>query len=205
MNNIFSKIKSFFKTNGEVITPTVVLAIICVVVTLALSSTNLLTADKIEALAIKTQNEAMSKLIKADEYQELNAKTSHGEVNYNSAIKDGKTVGYIFVTEASGYGGPISVMTAIDAKGNIIAVEILAASDETPGLGQNVTKENFYTQFNGMTGDIVAQKAGSANKDKNEIDAVTGATISSRAVTSAVNQALDYAAEIIVKEDVSVE
>ena len=201
MNKFFDKIKSFFKANGEVITPTAVLAIICVVVTLALSSTNLLTAGKIEALAIETQNKAMAKLIEADEYHELPATTSFGDITYNAAIKDGDTVGCIFVTEANGYGGVVSIMTAVDMEGKIIAVEILAAADETPGLGQNVTKEYFYTRFNGMSGDIIAAKAGTAKKENNEIDAVTGATISSKAVTTAVNQALDYAAEIIVKGD----
>lgn len=201
MNKFFDKIKSFFKANGEVITPTAVLAIICVVVTLALSSTNLLTAGKIEALAIETQNKAMAKLIEADEYHELPATTSFGDITYNAAIKDGDTVGCIFVTEANGYGGVVSVMTAVDMEGKVIAVEILAAADETPGLGQNVTKEYFYTRFNGMSGDIVVQKAGTAKKENNEIDAVTGATISSEAVKTAVNQALDYAAEIIAKGD----
>ena len=201
MNKFFDKIKSFFKANGEVITPTAVLAIICVVVTLALSSTNLLTAGKIEALAIETQNKAMAKLIEADEYHELPATTSFGDITYNAAIKNGDTVGCIFVTEANGYGGVVSVMTAVDMEGKIIAVEILAAADETPGLGQNVTKEYFYTRFNGMSGDIIAAKAGTAKKENNEIDAVTGATISSKAVTTAVNQALDYASEIIVKGD----
>lgn len=201
MNKFFDKIKSFFKANGEVITPTAVLAIICVVVTLALSSTNLLTAGKIEALAIETQNKAMAKLIEADEYHELPATTSFGDITYNAAIKDGDTVGCIFVTEANGYGGVVSVMTAVDMEGKVIAVEILAAADETPGLGQNVTKEYFYTRFNGMSGDIVVQKAGTAKKENNEIDAVTGATISSEAVKTAVNQALDYASEIIVKGD----
>lgn len=205
MNNILDKIKSFFKANSEIITPTAVLAIICVVVTLALSSTNLLTAGKIEALAIETQNEAMAKLIEADEYTSLTTDTSFGEITYNAAIKDGETIGCIFVTAANGYGGEISVMTAVDMDCKIIAVEILAADDETPGLGQNVTKPDWYAQFANLKDNITVIKGGSANKDNNEINAVTGATISSKAVTTAVNQALDYAAEIIVKEDNALE
>lgn len=201
MNKILDKIKSFFKANGEIITPTAVLAIICVVVTLALSSTDLLTAGKIEALAIETQNKAMAKLIEADEYHELPAATSFGDITYHAAIKDSDTIGCIFITEANGYGGVVSVMTAVDMEGKIIAVEILAASDETPGLGQNVTKPNWYAQFAGLKDDITVIKGGSANAENNEVNAVTGATISSKAVTSAVNQALDYAKEIIAKGD----
>lgn len=201
MNKVLEKIKAFFKANSEIITPTAVLAIICVVVTLALSSTNLLTASRIEALAVETQNKAMAKLIKADEYTLQTAVLADEEIEYNTAIKDGETVGLIFVTEANGYGGAVSVMTAVNMDGSVAAIEILDASNETPGLGQNVTKENFYTQFNGLKNDIAVIKGGTANAENNEINAVTGATISSKAVTAAVNQALDYAAEIIVKED----
>ena len=205
MSKFLDKIKSFFKANSEIITPTAVLAIICVVVTLALSSTNLLTAGKIEALAIETQNKAMEKLIEADEYHELPATTSFGNITYYAAIKGGDTVGCIFVTEANGYGGIVSVMTAVDMEGKIVAVEILEATDETPGLGQNVTKPDWYSQFGGLKGDITVIKGGSANQENNEVNAVTGATISSKAVTTAVNQALDYAQEIIVKGDFKVE
>ncbi|MBQ8267196.1 MAG: FMN-binding protein [Clostridia bacterium] len=201
MNKILDKIKAFFKANSEIITPTAVLAIICVVVTLALSSTNLLTASRIEALAVETQNKAMAKLIEADEYTLQTAVLADEEIEYNAAIKDGEIVGLIFVTEANGYGGAVSVMTAVNMDGSVAAIEILDASNETPGLGQNVTKENFYTQFNGLKNDIAVIKGGTANAENNEINAVTGATISSKAVTAAVNQALDYAAEIIVKED----
>ena len=201
MNKILDKIKAFFKANSEIITPTAVLAIICVVVTLALSSTNLLTASRIEELAVETQNKAMAKLIEADEYTLQAAVLADEEIEYNAAIKDGETVGLIFVTEANGYGGAVSVMTAVNMDGSVAAIEILDASNETPGRGQNVTKESFYTQFNGLKNDIAVIKGGTANAENNEINAVTGATISSKAVTAAVNQALDYAAEIIVKED----
>lgn len=205
MNKILDKIKSSYKASTQIITPTAVLAIICVVVTLALSSTNLLTYKKIEALAIETQNKAMSKLIEADEYTQQTAMIDDEKITYNAAVKDGDTVGVIFVSQANGYGGVVSVMTAIDMNGNIISVEILAASDETPGLGQNVTKESFYSQYAGLKDNVTVVKGGAANKENNEINAVTGATISSKAVTTAVNQALDYAAQIIVKEDIAVE
>lgn len=189
MKELLIKIKNLF-TKNEIVNPTAVLAVICIVVTLALSSTNLLTKDRIEKLAIKTQNEAMAKLIEADEYTELPAKTSLGEVNYHAAIKDGDTIGILLVTEANGYGGTIKVMTAVDMDCSIVAIEILDASGETPGLGQNVTKESFYSQFKGESG---------------QIDAVTGATISSTGVTNAVNQALKYANEIIGNQEVATE
>lgn len=204
MSKILDKIKSFFKANGEIITPTAVLAIICVVVTLALSSTNLLTADRILSLSIEKENNAMSKLIEADKYLWCPGVTDDDR-SYNIAIKENEPVGIILTTEANGYGGVISVMTAVDMEGKIVAVEILEAADETPGLGQNVTKPDWYSQFSGLKGDITVIKGGSAIQENNEVNAVTGATISSKAVTTAVNQALDYAQEIIAKGDFEIE
>ncbi len=201
MKELFNKIKDFYKKISDIVTPTAVLVIICIVVTLALSSANALTHKKIESLAIESKNNAMAKLIVADEYHELSAKTSLGDVTYNAAIKNGETVGCIFTVSAKGYGGDIQVMTAVNMDGTITAVEILDASGETPGLGQNVTKPDWFAQFAGLKDDISVIKGGSANADNNEINAVTGATISSKAVTTAVNTALDYAAEIIVKGD----
>lgn len=203
MSKILDKIKTFFKSNIEIIMPTAVLATICIVVTLALSSTNMLTENKIATLAEQTQNEAMSKLIEADEYTIQTASLSSGEIDYNIAVKDGETIGYIFVVDTKGYGGTVSVMTAVNTDGAIAAVEILDASNETPGLGQNVTKQDFFTQFTNLTDNITVIKGGTASADNNEINAVTGATISSKAVTNAVNEALSYASEIIAKGDIS--
>lgn len=202
MNKILEKIKNFFKTNYEIINPTAVLGIICIVVTLALSSANLLTADKIEKLAEQTEKESMSKVL-AGEYTEVTENFDGTEVTYYKAEKDGETVGYIFTVDTKGYGGTVSVMTGINVDGTVANVEILSADDETPGLGQNVTKEKFYSQFSGLKNGISVKRSGTANRDNNEIDAVTGATISSKAVTTAVNTALQYAEQIIVKGDVS--
>lgn len=205
MNNILEKIKAFFKTNSEIVTPTAVLAIICVVVTLALSSTNLMTAGKIEALAIETQNKAMAKLMEG-EYEEITEMLTLDkiEVTYNIVKKDEQVIGYIFTTSAKGYGGDIQVMTAVNSDGTVAAIEILDASGETPGLGQNVTKASFYDQFKGLEKGISVIKGGTANTENNEINAVTGATISSKAVTKAVDEALLYANWVIEKEDVEV-
>lgn len=202
MNKILEKIKSFFKTNYEIINPTAVLGIICIAVTLALSSANLLTADKIEKLSEQTEKESMSKVL-AGEYTEVTENLDGSEVIYYKAEKDGETVGYIFTVDTKGYGGTVSVMTGINADGTVANVEILSADDETPGLGQNVTKEKFYSQFSGLKNGISVKRSGTANRDNNEIDAVTGATISSKAVTTAVNTALQYAEQIIAKGDVS--
>ena len=214
MKELFSKIKPIFnklkpltdkivklyKKYSDIATPTAVLAIICIVVTLALSSTNLLTKDTIAELQLENEKLAMAKVMEGD-YETASFTVDDQVVDYHLVKKDGQLIGYIFKTSAKGYGGEISVMTAINPDASVAAVEILDASGETPGLGQNVTKEYFYSQYNGRPHDIVVVKGGNADKVKNEIDAVTGATISSKAVTKAVNTAIEYATAIIESSD----
>lgn len=202
MKKILDKIIAFYRKISDVATPTAILAIICIVVTLALSSANLLTKDAIKELKIKNENAARQKLMDGN-YEEAKITVDGNEINYHIVKNktDDRIVGYIFKTAAKGYGGEITVMTAVKADASVAAVEILDASGETPGLGQNVTKKDFYTRFYGMSGDIVAAKAGTADKGKNEINACTGATISSKAVTAAVNKAIDYTIHIIESSD----
>lgn len=178
-----SKIVSFFKSNTDIFRPVVVLTAICLVVAVFLSVTNLITKDKIANMEIKASNEAMSALISAEKYDKAEVQ---GELYI---AKNGEEIkGYIVKTSSRGYGGDIKVMTAISTDKKITGIKILSAADETPGLGQNITKESFYTRYIGKTENISVRKDG-ADADKNKIDAWTGATISSRAVTAAVNEA----------------
>lgn len=198
MNKYLEKINDTIKRNKEnIIKPTVTLFIICLAVTLALSVTNMFTEKKISDLQIKAQESSMKKLLKGDEYQKDTLKLNDENTEYYAVIKGGKTVGYIFTTSKYGYGGDISVMTAVSTDGKIIGVDILDASGETAGLGQNVTKEGFYSQFKDKSGNISVVKNSAEN---NEINAVTGATISSKAVTAAVNEALEIAEQISKEE-----
>ena len=92
-------------------------------------------------------------------------------------------MGYVFTTAAKGYGGDVEIMTGVDAEGKITGISILSI-EETPGLGMNAKKDSFKDQYKGKSGELAV------NKDGGEIVAITSATITSRAVTSAVNQAL---------------
>jgi len=194
-----NKIKEFFKTSSPIIIPTVVMLVICIVVTLALSGTNLLTKEKIADMEAKTQNDSMKEVLSADNYNEKTAKIDGEEVTYYEAESSGKVIGNIFVIIEKGYGGDLKVMCAIDSDNTVKSVKVLDASNETPGLGQNTANEDFYGQYSGLHREITVQK-GSAKSENNEINAVTGATISSKAVTSAVNKALSYNEHINEKE-----
>lgn len=187
------KIIKLIKANlNDIIKPAAVLLAICIIIPLALSLTNAVTKERIAKLEAENETKAMSALIVADEFQLLTCIGSNDNQDFDfyTALKDGNPVGYIFITSAKGYGGEVSVMTAVNPDKTVKAVSILDATNETPGLGQNVTKEGFYSQFSEKNGGITLVKNG-AESENNEINAVTGATISSRAVTNAVNKAIE--------------
>ena len=186
-----AKLGEIIKSNkNDIIKPVAVLLAICIIIPLALSLTNRITKDKIAELDEKNSRETMASLIKADSFTEEEFKDGENDFTYNLALKDGEIVGYIFKTAEKGYGGDVSVMTAVNVDGTVKSVAILDVSNETPGLGQNAAKESFYTQYEGKTSGISLLKNG-ADSAKNEVNAVTGATITSTAVNKAVNQALE--------------
>lgn len=169
-------------TAKDILKPALILFVICLVVTALLAGTNLLTKDKIaEQSALEAEQSRKVVLSDADSFEEADG--------YYIGKANNETVGYVFQTEAKGYGGAVKVMTGISTDGQITGVVILEHS-ETPGLGANAEKASFTDQFkqavpeNGIT--LVKNKAPSDG----EIEAMTGASITSRAVTNAVNEAI---------------
>lgn len=175
-----------FTVKGILI-PTLALFLICIVVAAALAGTNALTKDKIAALEAENQRQAMVRLLPALEYEEKTGVLDGENITYYIARTDNQAVGAVYITAAKGYGGDVSVMTAVGTDGAVAAVEILSAADETPGLGQNAMKPDFAAQFSGKSGKVDVVKNGASD---NEVNALTGATITSKAVADAVNQAL---------------
>ena len=179
-------IEAIKKNREDIIKPVGVLLAICVIIPLALSVTNKVTAKKIAELENENSKKNMQSLVNADDFE----KCSDGGIEYYTAIKGGDTAAYIFTENAKGYGGDVSVMTAVKPDGTVAGVAILDVSNETPGLGQNAAKESFFSQYIGLKKGVSVLKNG-AKAENNEVDAVTGATITSTAVTRAVNTALD--------------
>lgn len=179
-------IEAIKKNREDIIKPVGVLLAICIIIPLALSVTNNVTAKKIAELEAANSKKNMQSLIDADNFEEC----ENGEITYYAAINGGKTAAYIFTESSKGYGGDVSVMTAIKPDGTVAGVAILDVSGETPGLGQNAAKESFFSQYIGLKKGVSVLKNG-AKAENNEVDAVTGATITSTAVTRAVNKALD--------------
>jgi electron transport complex protein RnfG len=110
-------------------------------------------------------------------------------------FKDDKLVGLIFRFEKKGYSGKIRPIVAVDSMGKIIGVKIPKEElTETPGLGMKIAEESFINQFKGLSQDEIWLKK---DKKRGKIDAVTSATISSRAATAAVREGLVQYEELL--------
>ena len=163
---------------NKIYKPIVVLFVICVIVTGALAATNGVTAPMIERATQQAQEQARKELV-----PEAKSFTPVESVKVDQVsevwLSDN---GYTVVTSsAKGYGGPITVMVAFSPEGVIDQIKITQQT-ETQGLGSKiVTDPNFQSSFSGLPAEPL---------QITDIDAVSGATISSKAVTTAVNAAI---------------
>jgi len=100
------------------------------------------------------------------------------------AVYDGNKnpIGRVYQIVQAGYGGPVVIKVGFDTEGKVKGVRILEQS-ETPGLGAKITEKAFLDQFAGKSGNELYLKK--YNKE-GRIDAITGATISSRAVSEGI-------------------
>ncbi len=106
---------------------------------------------------------------------------------YTGTVEDGVSGYGITSAVGTGYSGYFSVVFGLDIEGNINKVKILETM-ETPGLGSKAGEPDFIDQFNGKDPDSFNF---AVIKDGGTIDAVTGATITSRAICDAVKQGLE--------------
>ena len=128
----------------------------------------------------------------AKEFVPVELSGEHGLVTEVVAGKDGdKTAGWCFTVGTKGFGGPMTVLVGIDGAGTTTGISILEMN-ETPGLGARSTEPAFQAQYRGKgpKGPLTVTKTPPENE--RQIQAISGATISSRAVTRAVNAARAY-------------
>lgn len=171
----------------DIFIPTLSLFLICFVVAVLLAGTNELTKDAIAESQLKKSNEAKAAVC-------AGAVTFEGSEGleievYRGLDEDGNLVGYAIPSKDKGYGGDIEIMVGFDTEGNITGVSIVSIN-ETPGLGMNAQNESFRNQFLGEApeGGFTAKKQ---TEGKQKIDALSSATITSEAVSRAVNKAID--------------
>lgn len=121
---------------------------------------------------------------------------ANSDITINTALKavdeSGNTIGYVVdATSPNAYGGDIQIAIGITNDGEITAFSVIKAN-ETPGLGAKSLEDEFASQFSGLSASEITFSKTGANHDNNEIDAISGATITTRAITEAVNEAISF-------------
>lgn len=139
-------------------------------------------AEKAEQMK---QDSMRSLVADADSFVEIS-----GETDTFAAKKGGETVAYIIPAAPKGYGGAIKMQVAVKVTGEVIDYSILS-HNETPGLGDNAQKEDFRSRLWGKKADKLEVTKDKANTEN--VQAMTGATISSRAVVKGVREAAEKA------------
>ncbi|MCD5413769.1 MAG: RnfABCDGE type electron transport complex subunit G [Clostridiales bacterium] len=112
-------------------------------------------------------------------------------------IKDGVVVGYAVKVNPSGYSGDINIIVGFASEGKTTGI-IIGTHTETPGLGSRIKEDAFVQQFTDKkTEDMLVSVKGIVGQD-NEIQAISGATVSSDAVIDGVNAAILLLSEILM-------
>jgi len=162
------------------------LVVISAVVALLLALVNHVTEPIITQMQEEKTAAAMRQVLEADDYQPVETSMVGVSAMYRAMSGD-KQIGYVAEVTGNGFGGMISMVVGVDQTGAVTGVAITKAS-ETPNIGSKVVgDQSVLDRFIGMShasGEITV------NSGVNVFDGVSGATVSSKGVTSGVNAAL---------------
>ncbi len=169
------------------------LAVITLIAGLVLGATYMLTKDPIAA-----QESRKAELARAAVMPEANAfrlleTAEDAQVDWvYEALKDGACVGYVAQATGRGFGGEIEVIVGLRIDGEITGVSVGGANfSETAGLGAKAKDASFTDGFLGKHAPLTVVKAGEA-KSESSVDAITSATITSKAVNGTVTRVSEY-------------
>ena len=160
-----------------------ILFAVSAIVALCLGLVNSVTADRIAAIAKEKLDNAMMEVLPADGYNELEYKGDDFQVD---SIYEAAGKGWVVQCTVSGSQGSITMLTGVAADGTVTGISVLDHG-ETPGLGAiagaaSAVGENWRAQFQGIPSAAVT-------KDGGQIEAISGATITSRAICNGVTAA----------------
>lgn len=161
-----------------------------------LSFLNMQTKEIIAKQQEEANNQARQEVLpKGKEFKQLDDADFKKAINGSNVVTEifegtdgSSTVGYTIKTSISGYSGAIVVMTGIGSEGNVEGVKVVS-NTETPGLGANAATSEFQDQYQGLSIEQGIEVV-KVPPTGNQIQALTGATITSKAVTDSVNEAI---------------
>ena len=181
------------------------LKMVIVLMTVALLSGGLLsfvyqkTKPEIEFQRLKALKRAIFNVLPdADDYKEVK---KNGLIIYQGINRNNEQVGIVFIAEGNGFQGAIKMIVGMDNELKIILGMQVLESVETPGLGGKITGDDFQNQFKGIAieekVDIIKGKKPENIDTEATIQAITGATISSKAVVDIINKKIKLVRQVI--------
>lgn len=158
------------------------LLVICACVAVLLSSVNMLTKGRIEQNELEQTRSAIAELFPGD------ISYTAADIAYSEPLTsvcevtdaNGALEGYCVFGSVQGFKAEITFIAAIDPDGTLIGVKVISNS-ETAGLGSKISEAGYLAQYAGKSGTLALS---------HDVDAVAGATISSRALLEGINAAL---------------
>ncbi len=184
------------------------LVLVCAGAAMALAYVNELTREPIAKARLRAKVAAIEKVLPAFENNPYEDRLTinmpkQGDVEiYPARDADGKMVGLaVPASDPGGYGGKVELLFGFNTTGDVTGFEKLKM-EETPGLGDGILKEKFKKQFFGINADTMKL---TVKKDGGDVDAVTAATISSRAATSALVSAFDIYNMAVITTDLKLQ
>ena len=181
--------KKGFRLDWATLRLAVILFAFAAVVAVALGTVNKITNERIAAFAAEKTAAAMREVLSAESYTPVEGSAAE-KIELVKKVYAAGDKGWVVMVTPSGFGGEIDMAVGVDKSGAVTGVSIVSMS-ETSGLGANAKRESFRSQYIGKSGSVALRKQGG------EIDALTGATVTSTAVTKGVNAALSAAAELM--------
>ena len=153
------------------------------VVALLLGIVNSITEPIIRQMQEEKTAAAMAMVLKADSYEEIPSDVGNVAAMYR-AVAGGEQIGYVVEVTSSGFGGVMSLVVGVDMEGKVTGVSVTDHA-ETKNIGTKVTDDSaVLARFIGLVENITV------NSGANRFDGISGATVSSKAVTAGVNTAL---------------
>ncbi len=185
----------------DMIKPSLSLFVICLVTAFCLAFVNNITKEPIirrmEMDAEEKRKQVMSQAESFEKLEGWEAQDESGIIKEVYAAYIGEELaGYVFSAAPKGFGGEIAVTVGVDSESAISGVRI-GDNQETPGLGSKTADEKFTEQYIGkdISKEIKIVKRPVSTDD--EVQAVSGATISTRAVTSAVQASAELGGKLL--------
>ncbi|MBU4128763.1 RnfABCDGE type electron transport complex subunit G [bacterium] len=170
----------------------VVLTLVCLIAALALAGVDRLTKEPRLEQKRLARLRAIRAVLPPFDNDPLKDKKEIERITFYLGKKEGEIIGVAFSSKGEGYSGFITIMMGVNPEDNsITGIEILEHM-ETPGLGANIEKGEFKNQFKekSLANSKLVDGKLAVKKNKGDIEALTGATISSRGVTEAVDKGL---------------